>query len=209
MLDPTVHTPATITSAAKQLYDSMGSSLGVVAVIDNGDGTFDFPYYKRVIPDVDEVREFVDEHYDTVQRFIIHGRLATHGGRSQREAHPIEIECDECSIDYVIHNGVVYDHEGIRHQTESKHDYNTEVDSEVIAHDYSNVPDGFDDVIARYDREPCYILLSENRILIHTNNHYVMTEDATFARSYRTFAPELTDTNYKEIIMTPNAGGDN
>lgn len=207
MLSPDSYSTEQIFNAAKRLYEQMGSSLGVVAVIDRN-GSYSFPFYKAVTPDEEEVKRFVRKHHGTAARFIIHGRLATHGGRDYDAAHPIEIDCGGCDIDYVIHNGVVYNHNKIRSRTAADHDYTTDVDSEVIAHDYGSVPESFDNLIHEYEREPCYILLSPDRILIHTTHRYNMTEDAEFAKLGRTFGPDSDDeSHYQDIIMTPTSSG--
>lgn len=186
------------------LYRSMRSSLGVVAVKEE-DEQFQYDVLKATSPERRGVFNFVDEHYEDAERFIIHGRLATQGAVNIQNSHPLEVECDECNIDYVLHNGVVVDSEQTRSNHESRgHEYETPVDSEVIAHAHGDVPDDFEDSrVDLFGRQPAFLLLNEERIYIYTGSRgrYTLTNDARMAQPNRNFGPTRTDDDYREVIL--------
>lgn len=210
ILDPSEHSAYELKGVAVELYESMHTSLGIMAVYDPDDKEkFEYDIYKAVDPDVDDVLSFVKKAQDEgALRLIIHGRLGTHGVASEKNAHPIEIDCGECDIDYIIHNGIVGMHYKLRQRHESEgHTYNTEVDTEAIAHEFGQVPDSFDEELNHdtFDREPAYILLNEDAIYIH-GSRYHLTKHATMAHKYRDFSPNRTEEDYQRVIMTPTGG---
>lgn len=187
-----------ISNAAMEVYWAMQTSLGVVGIV-HGDGEYHYRVNKWMTPEEDDVAEFIEDNYDDCIRFIAHGRLATHGETNLDAAHPIEIDCDTCDIEHVLHNGIVYEHEKVMHaldaDEESGHDYTTKVDSEVIAHAYGEVPDEAADTMKEFEHEPCYILLGREKFLVNTNSRYRMTTDGQLGRPHRTFAPATNDCN--------------
>lgn len=178
-----------LVNAGMTVYQSMRTSLGIVA-IEHKDGEYDYETYKALDPTKAGVKAFVEANRGTAMRFIFHGRLATHGGISEEAAHPIGIDCDECDVNHVLHNGMVHYHEQFREDHRGNHDYTTEVDSEVIAHEYGEVPEQIEDVRDDFGRQPSYILLGDERMLITTNGRYNLTTNGELGRPHRSFAPE-------------------
>lgn len=206
ILDPERYNTGQLKEACTDLYQSMRHSLGVVAVHENlDDMKFGYEVFKQVDPDKTELLNFI-ENNEGCHRLIIHGRLATHGEVTRKNAHPLEIKCRECNVDYVVHNGVVYQHERKKriHQSQG-HSYQTDVDSEAIAHDYGDVPAGFGESGEPKDlhsREPGFILLNEDRMFIHARAYH-LTKDARMVKNRRDFGPEYDEQSYMQIAYPP------
>ena len=104
-------------------YDSAGG-----AVL-NGKGTI------VVRKDAGRVKH-LEERYDVASLGgrvgMAHTRWATHGGVSQRNAHP-QVSCEgEVAI---VHNGIIENYLELRKELKSRgHSFTSETDSEVIAH---------------------------------------------------------------------------
>lgn len=209
VLDPSRYSSSELKSAAVTLYDSMRSSLGVVAVKENEDRTkFEYDTYKAVVPDKEVLLEFIEETKEESVRIIIHGRMATHGAVTVEHSHPLEINCDECNVDYLIHNGVVPGFEYERGQlTNEGHNFTTEVDSELIAHDFGEVPNQFEGFEDLYHREPGFLLLNEDRIFIHASR-YQLTNDARMAHGHRDFGPDRREKNFFRVLYYPEESED-
>lgn len=206
VLDPREYSAQRLTEVAMKIYRSQRSSLGVVFAREvDGRTSFDYDIYKSVDPQREELLDFITELKDGTTRCIIHGRLATHGKVSVEHAHPLEIDCEQCNIDYLLHNGVVYRHGRAKraHQNHG-HEYNTNVDSEVIAHDFKSVPSDFEHggIAERHGAEPAFILMNSERIFIRTSGVYCLAEDGRMALSHREVGPGY-ESDYSEVILTP------
>jgi predicted glutamine amidotransferase len=199
---------AELFDAAQTIYSAMQDSLGVVALHDRGD-TFEYSYGKWVEPEWDRVTQFIDTHYHDAAVFFIHGRLATTGEVTTDNAHPLEIECDECDVDLLMHNGVMraWQQEKSRHEAAGCH-YATDVDSEVIAHQYGGVPENYEDWdTPQYPNQPAYIMLNEKRAYIRSSKRYQLRGDGRMAQSRRSFGPNYTtdEPNYGRVLLFPSA----
>lgn len=206
ILNPKQNSASEIKSVAMMLYQRMSSSLGVVVVNDADDTeTFEYEIYEDTDPDPDDVFSFIDEEVvEATTRIIIHGRLATQGEVTKKNAHPIEIECEECDVDYVLHNGMVRQFEFLKKKHEGLgHEYHTNVDSESIAHAFGEVPDEFSvDVMEEFAHEPAFILMNEERIFIRSGTYH-LTEDGRMSRHRRDFGPNSREEDYGAVIITP------
>lgn len=169
---------------AETLYSENPDGLGMVAVYDGDE--FDYSVHKSESPDFDAVRGFLNAHSDA-WRIITHARLATAGGTGFQETHPIEPRCNECDVDYIIHNGGVYGHNRDRKALERRgHDFTTAVDSEVIAHKHGGVPDSLDDFNQpQLAGSLNYLVLSDNGILIRNDGKYRVSYDMQMSCGYR------------------------
>lgn len=199
-----------MTEVAMDLYRSQRSGLGIVAVHEEED-KFEYDVEKWVEPNIDEVAAFIVSNSDYASWFILHGRLATSGGRADNEAtHPIEVDCPECEVDYVLHNGV-YQHSSINDEKaameQNGHEFTTFVDSELMAHRIGTVPSSIaesdellDKAIAGYEQG--IILLNEDRIFLYSNRKYRIDENGEMYVSYESYANEDAEHNYSTMIIS-------
>lgn len=204
ILQPDQRPANRLAQIAMNIYSSMRSSLGICAV-QNG-WTFSYDIFRDTEPTLPDVRDFFSEHSDPMF-YIIHGRLATRGEVVDEHAHPLRVDCDECNVDYVIHNGIITGFRELREKhAYDGHEYNTGVDSEAIAHEVTTVPENFNNERAsRFKREPAYILLNEERIYIEAPGRgYVLTDTPEMAQPHRDFGPSVREDNYSAILVEPN-----
>lgn len=199
ILDPEDYTKAEQYRVTESIFATMGDGLGLTYVKDNG-GRLNYEVYKSISPKEMDVADFIDTHEAESELVVIHGRLATHGEIRDEHTHPLSIECDCCDVDYVAHNGVLRGHRRIRERLDDEgHDFTTEVDSEVLAHQYEEVPTDFEDYTYQQG-QPAYVLMSRDSMFVYSGRGYILDEYGRMGRSHREFAPS-TDTNYAQLIL--------
>ena len=208
ILDPREASTGEQLDRITSIYEAMPDGIGVVYVRESDDRTaFEYEVYKSITPNVSDIRDFIEENQDGAIRCVIHGRLATCGKVSKKNAHPIRVECDECDVEYVAHNGTVYSREHRRRPLQEEgHTFQTPVDSEVIAHAFGEVPSSFEGADEFFEGQPAYVLLGSDAMYIHASTGYHLTERGTVARTYRSFGPERRTDNYQKVILTPTNG---
>lgn len=175
---------------AYRFNEEQGDGLGIVAVKDHGDH-FEYATIKSTDPHWQTFFGFLRRHRETTWRFILHGRASTTGDVNRDAAHPIHVDCEKCSIEWVVHNGHVTNHANIMNgMTGAGHEFNTEVDSEIIAHRIGDVPDDVDDHRSdQYNMSGnlSYLVLSEDGILVRVQRKYYLSDNFTMTCSYRDF----------------------
>lgn len=189
ILDPEQISSSIVLQVAQNFHEEQGDGVGIVVVINKGD-RFEYKTYKSTAPHWQTINSFLGRNYQDAWRIIVHGRYATEGDVNRKNAHPLEINCDECEFDYVIHNGSVRNYRHLKTNLHSDHTYNTDVDSEAIAHDVGTLPEDLDDLsINTYNirGKLNYILLSANGIFIRTNSIYHLGENMTMTCSWSKF----------------------
>lgn len=198
IIDPSEYSTVEIMEFAIQIYESQRSSLGV-ALVYLEDDHFEYDVYRSTDPEMEELGNFFAGLTD-VHRVIIHGRMATHGATIDEHSHPLALDCDECEIDYVVHNGIVGRNErAIEQFEENGHNLSTGVDSEMIAHQYGEIPERTDEDPGFFDREPGFVLMNETEIYVHANRHYHLTEDLRMATTWQEWAPERGETDLAKL----------
>lgn len=209
ILEPDEYSTKALKEISMELYESMRSSLGAVGVHQVDDKTkFGYDVFRDTDPNPEKLLEFVEAQQEKgAIRFIIHGRLATTGAVIDDHAHPLEMDCPVCNVDYVIHNGMVGAYRRAKNDLEEQgHEFTTGVDSEVIGHKVGGVPAGFDDpdeVDPEFETQPSFILMNDDNIFIHGSHGYHLSGDGRMKRTHRNFGPMYRDDNYNRVILTP------
>ena len=102
-------------------YDSAG-----MATVDNGR-----VWCRKGVGAVEAVNKELHLDELTGSVGIGHVRWATHGGVSEKNAHP-HLDCK--SEIAVVHNGIIDNYQTLRRQLESRHHFVSETDTEVVCH---------------------------------------------------------------------------
>lgn len=210
VVDPERTSIEQIHQIAGKFHQEQGDGIGVVLVMNRGD-SFEYQTYKSVHPHWQTLYRFLRRHLDVAWRVVIHGRYGTAGGVNRDNAHPIEVDCQHCDFDMVVHNGSVRRHRKIRPGLISQgHNFNTKVDSEILAHKVQELPESLDD----HDQNTYsmrgnlhYLLFSEDGILARTEGKYDITDDFLMTCSRRDFKDAGLDFEYsrnKWALITPD-----
>lgn len=203
-----------LVDASKEIYNGQRTALGLVAIYDEN-GEFRYETYRSAQPEETDLWDFYDEHQECY-RVIIHGRLATSGSREREGTHPIPIDCPECSVDWVLHNGVIRNDDPVRtRHIATGHSYTGEVDSEIIAHMHGDVPEYTSDPTPVHAEkpslasQPCYILLGSERMYIYTNtgtrwSPYVFLDSVELYKPARWWRNDEHEGDYySSLILRP------
>lgn len=161
------------------MYQQNPHGLGLVAIHTDGES---FSYEREIFGGKDEsemvniINDTIDFFYDNENawRVAIHARLATCGEVCEKTAHPIDVDCPKTDIDFVMHNGVVNQHQKRKKRMEDRgHEFKTEVDSELIPHDHGSIPDSIEDVEGTSLTGTLnYLLFTDERILVRSTSRY-------------------------------------
>lgn len=196
---------------AAKFHEEQGDGIGVLAVKNHGD-SFSYEVYRSAEPHWQTLFAFMKRHLDETWRFVIHGRYGTIGGVKREHCHPLEVDCERCSFDYVIHNGSVRNYQENKASLISAgHDFETEVDSEVIPHKIEELPDTVSDHsynTYNISGKLNFLVFSEDGILVRAQRKYDVTDDFTMTCSRTDFdnAEELgfEHARNKWALITPD-----
>jgi len=180
---PVAEEPETfVTKMVQPMYEANNDGVGLAAVYpDEDDGTFEYDVIKaHQNPDWEQIIEWTGERADA-WRIVVHARLATAGGTGFRQTHPIYVSDDDVDTKWAVHNGVVYSQKRRRSSLQDEgHEFNTAVDSEVIAHEYDTLPE--QDELDEWDQPSLngslnFLLLGSEKILIRNEDKYTITDE--------------------------------
>lgn len=190
VLDPKQASIEIVQQIAANFHEEQGDGLGVLTIHNERD-ELDYNIYKSTDPHWATLYTFLKRNYEDAWRVVVHGRAMTSGDRNWHTSHPIEVQCDKCEFDYVVHNGSVRKHDEKRGGlVTAGHNFNTAVDTEVIAHTVQNLPETVEDhTESTYPLKGNlhYLLFSKNGIFCRSGSKYDLSDDFTMTCSYRDF----------------------
>lgn len=184
---------------ASQLYEEQGDGLGVVAVKrDEENERFRYEVYKSAQPHWQRLWAFMRRVEDKTWRFILHARAMTDGDVNRQNTHPLKVDCEHCQTQYLVHNGVVHSHKSKKADLkEEGHTFNTEVDSEVIAHGFGEevpvTPEAIEEAAPDLSGSLNYILLTETHIAARFEQKYHITDDFVVSCNVRKHKEPFSD----------------
>jgi glucosamine--fructose-6-phosphate aminotransferase (isomerizing) len=112
-------------------YDSAGIALLEVEGLD----------YVRAVGNLQNLKEKAGPNGSRSTTGLGHTRWATHGGVTERNAHPLTA-CDDAKLSIVL-NGIVENYRELREELQAKgHTFSSETDAEVVAHLVEDAYDG-------------------------------------------------------------------
>lgn len=190
VLDPDQCSIESIHQVAGKFNKEQGDGLGFVLIKNDGD-SFSYETYKTISPHWQTIYSFLKRNIDSAWRIVVHGRAGTCGGVNREAAHPIKVDCEHCSFDWVVHNGSIRRHRNIRPGLISHgHEFTTSVDSEILAHKVQELPESIDDhdsTTYSFTGNLHYLLFSDDGILVRTGRKYHLTDDFTMTCSLNFF----------------------
>lgn len=175
---------------AGRFHEQQGDGIGVLMVKHRED-SFEYKVYKSTDPHWQTLYSFLRRNIDDTWRVVIHGRYGTAGNPNRQNTHPLHVDCPQCDFDWVVHNGSVRKHRKVRPGMISQgHEFNTPVDSEIIAHKVGSLPETVEEHdYSTYDMRGNlhYLLFNEDGILVRTTGKYSITDDFCMTCSRRSF----------------------
>lgn len=189
---------------AATLSEEQGDGFGILGVAVGDDGKFRYSAYRDLDPDWMRLHQFLERNNEETWRYILHGRAKTTGEVSRDHAHPLPVDCPECEpIKWVVHNGSVRNYDQNRASLISAgHEFETGVDSEIIPHKVSGLPDSIsdhDDHTYNISGNLNYFVCTEDGILARLSRKYYVSEDFTVSCSNRRRESEAIDYTYQEM----------
>lgn len=200
---------------AADMFESNSDGLGCLAVY-REDDYFEYEPFAQATPNWQEFLEFL-QGTDDAFRHVIHARLATLGETTDENTHPLEVGNVPAVEDYegpsrepqwVVHNGVVSNHRRIKSDAEQyNHEYNTDVDSESIAHAVGHIPGNLNNRSSNlYGLRGSlnFMVFSKSGILVHNTGKYELTTDFTMTTCRRQVGFDGATKDIKWMLVRPD-----
>lgn len=174
IIDPSANDVSRLVDVTEAMYKRNNDGVGLIGVYSQGD-EFRYTEYKSVDFDENAIAGFFGGNKEA-WRVVVHCRLATAGGVSREATHPLQVQCSECDGRKVVHNGIVAGHQSWQQSLEAEgHHFNTEVDSEVIAHSIGELPRTMDGLVEEdfgLTGSLNFLVFGPDRILVRSGYKY-------------------------------------